>query len=108
MSTHKQWLDNEYDQWIAALNECTVHNFKEHPMVRRMLSLDMDVDPWYDLFQAIAQETADLINKIDLIGGDSYPKGATLRMMYYAQQIIARNPSSICEIGGGVGMPAPV
>src|SRR5690349_3695857 len=35
--SHKNWLDNEYKQWVAALRSSTVHNFKDQPMVRRML-----------------------------------------------------------------------
>jgi len=37
MSAHKQWLDNEYQQWVKALQESTVDNFGSHPMVKRML-----------------------------------------------------------------------
>lgn len=109
---HKEWLDNEYAQWMQALSESTVHNFKEHPMVRRMLSLDLSREIFYDHINGWSPSDNQpllTIVKIDCIGynyGPAYqpmPEGATLRMIYYAQQILSRNPSSICEIGGGVG-----
>lgn len=37
LSEHKQWLDNEYSQWTKALQESTIDNFQEHPMVLRMI-----------------------------------------------------------------------
>lgn len=101
--THSEWLNNEYEQWIAALNECTVHNFKEHPMVNRMLS-HVDVDVWRKqvVLSAIPRAQLNKIDSISLIGGRG-DMGCICRMIYYAQQIIKLNPQSICEIGGGVG-----
>lgn len=34
---YKEWVDNEYQLWVKAIQESTVHNFKEHPQVKRML-----------------------------------------------------------------------
>lgn len=104
--THKQWLDNEYSQWAAALNECSVHNFKEHPMVRRMLSLDLETDLFDSCLIGERLATIDLLEDIDKIGSGKLDAGITdqcLRMFYYAKEIIKLNPPSICEIGGGVG-----
>jgi hypothetical protein len=104
MSEHKQWLDNEYSQWIKALQESTVHNFKEHPGVKRMLG-----EPDAGLFLPHIKQPIDdyLIGKILAIGCNGKyiqsESGVAWRMVYYAQQILSRNPSSICEIGGGVG-----
>jgi hypothetical protein len=110
--THKEWLDNEYRQWVEALQSCNVHNFKENPMVRRMLSLDATGDI-FNFVKGYSNDDNSLVNKIvkiDLIGYGRtvpvpaiFPEFATLRMIHYAQQILKRNPSSICEIGGGVG-----
>lgn len=104
---HKQWLDNEYSLWIKALQESTVHNFKEHPGVKRMLgepdALNIPKPNWDE----IGKERFDIISKIDRIGRRPQAgpdiTGAGLRMLYYAIEILSRNPSSICEIGGGVG-----
>lgn len=102
--THKQWLDNEYNQWVKALSECTVNNFKEHPMVRRMLSLDISHDPWVDYIEPYTDEQIKMIRKINQIGYVNFIKVEGFwRHLYYAQQIIKLNPSSVCEIGGGVG-----
>lgn len=105
---HKQWLDNEYSQWIAALNESTVHNFKEHPMVKRMLG-EPNPGQFVTKINAKAYNWK-LLHKIDDIGkgvvkGVITPMeaGLLVRYVYYAEQILKRNPSSICEIGGGVG-----
>lgn len=98
--SHKQWLDNEYQQWVDALNSSTVDNFKEHPMVQRMLS--EDVDP--QLFSMV-MHLQHILLPIDNIGRTT-PKpvsGACLRMAYYALKVIEANPTSIVEIGGGVG-----
>lgn len=108
--THKEWLDNEYAQWVKALQESTVHNFKEHPVVKRMLG-----EVIWKLHASDAGEAFyskwHLINHIDNIGynketiakDEHWSGGTLLRYVYYAQQILKRNPSSICEIGGGVG-----
>lgn len=101
---HKAWLDNEYAQWVKALGECTVHNFKEHPGVRRMLG-EPDINLWGPAVDSAFGEHKkewDLLFKIDKIGGD-ITTGRLFRYIYYAQQILKINPSSICEIGGGVG-----
>lgn len=101
--THKEWLDNEYNMWIEALQESTVHNFKEHPMVKRMLS---EVDRGTFEYEPLDDCTLPLVQQIDHIG---YTKethmidGACERMIYWAQQVLKRNPKSIVEIGGGVG-----
>ena len=103
--THKEWLSNEYDMWVKALGECTVDNFKEHPMVKRMLG-EPDVKTWSKTVnEAIFPATWDMIYKIDHIGRKSggLITGMCLRMMYYAIQVIKIGPMSILEIGGGVG-----
>lgn len=109
MTDHKQWLDNEYAEWVKALQESTVHNFKEHPGVKRMLG-EPDKQLWRQAFSA--EESPDLtvdqcmvLQTIDNIGREKPTNidGRCIRMMYYAQRVLARNPSSICEIGGGVG-----
>lgn len=107
--THKQWLDNEYQQWIKALQESTVDNFKEHPVVRRMLSLDLWVD--YEepdelfLTNFFLPEVIGCIaiNQIGYCKTKGGIDNSLKRMIYYAQKVLAQTPSSICEIGGGVG-----
>jgi len=99
MDSHKTWLDNEYRQWTAALLSSTVHNFKDHPQVRRMLGeidwplprlIDVDLEP---------------LTRIDNIGrsAPSEISGTALRMIHYAHIVLERTPPSIVEIGGGVG-----
>lgn len=96
---YKTWIENEYRQWIAALQESTVHNFKDHPMVKRMLG---DFDP--ALYVPFV-EASPLIEQIDNIGKlePGLMSGAGLRMLYYAKKVMEREPGNIVEIGGGVG-----
>ncbi len=98
---HKDWLDNEYNLWIEALQSSTVDNFKEHPQVKRMLG---KVDPNLYLTSVDLPES---IAEIDQIGFGYNRRGlisgACLRMVYYALKILEINPKSIVEIGGGVG-----
>jgi hypothetical protein len=105
--THKEWLDNEYSLWIKALQESTVHNFKEHPGVKRMLGEISALDVPRPNWDEIGKEKFDLISKIDRIGrhpqGGPDITGTGLRMIFYAMEILKRNPISVCEIGGGVG-----
>ena len=99
---HKEWLDNEYRLWIEALNSCTVNNFKDHPMVKRMLG---EID-WEERFLPMITSTEkELIRKIDNIGRSNPTdiSGTCWRMVYYACQVLHRQPQSIIEIGGGVG-----
>lgn len=110
VENHKIWLDKEYADWVKALSESTVHNFKEHPGVRRMLSLDLDRMIFWDQVQKWANGDMKLVGtvaQIDLIGYEKpptiLPTGICFRYIYYAKEIMKRNPSSICEIGGGVG-----
>lgn len=106
---HKQWLDNEYQQWADALNSSTVYNFKEHPMVRRMLSLDYDIDKFSRLTHIfMLPEIVDIKNKLILIkdlGGVADPDFHFYRMSHYAQVLMMwyANRTHIIEIGGGVG-----
>lgn len=103
--THSQWLTNEYAQWVQALSACTVHNFKEHPMVKRMLG-EVSLSDWSkQISKTIPTTTWDNIYKIDRIGrsGGGLVTGVCIRLLYYALEILFRNPSSIIEIGGGVG-----
>ncbi len=98
--THKEWLDNEYKQWVEALQQSTVTNFKDHPMVKRMLSDDVDAA----LYPTV-HYLEPLLYKIDNIGRTT-PKpvsGACYRMAYYALKVLDCNPKSIIEIGAGCG-----
>jgi hypothetical protein len=99
MSDHKAWLEHEYQQWIEALASSTVHNFKDHPMVKRMLG---EIEWPGPTPQGVDLE---LLTRIDSIGRSqpSGISGTALRMIHYAQKVIERHPSSIVEIGGGVG-----
>lgn len=106
MNPHKNWLDNEYREWADSLAASTPMNFKDHPAVIRMLG-DFD---WPREFQpALFPYNLELIRKIDSIGhefGSALPRevsGPCWRMVYYARQILARDPKYIVEIGGGVG-----
>lgn len=106
---HKSWLANEYTQWVQALNESTVHNFKEHPMVKRMLG-EIDSIPFITghegaLWPPVGRYDYNLLNTIDSIGKNNMEgtSGTGYRMIYYAQKIFKINPPSITEIGGGVG-----
>lgn len=108
-SKHKQWLDNEYQQWINALSECTVHNFKEHPGVRRMLG-EPDIGIWAKTvvnWDGVDSDMLVNIERIGLMDDATEDSRASLsrffRYVHYAQQILQRNPISIVEIGGGVG-----
>jgi len=99
MDNYKSWLDNEYREWIKALQGSTVHNFKDHPMVARMLGEIAWPLP------APSNVDLDLLVRIDNIGRSESSKisGTALRMIHCAQIVLERNPSSIVEIGGGVG-----
>lgn len=103
---HFTWVNNEYQQWIRALQGSTVHNFKEHPMVRRMLSLDMQAD-WFREIEKHSNKPWELLYDIHRIGWPNKQEPCGLdslfRMVYYAEQLLHINPPSICEIGGGVG-----
>lgn len=100
---HKKWLDNEYRKWIEALQASTVHNFKEHPMVQRMLG-SVNMELFSKAMKPLEQHELDLAIKIDSIGYDIPTfTGTAMRMIYYARQVIERDPKSIVEIGGGAG-----
>lgn len=96
---YAQWLANEYQSWVAALQESTVHNFKDHPMVKRMLGDFEWPGPW------TGNIDLELLEKIDNIGRASPCElsGPAWRMIYYADSVLERKPKSIVEIGGGVG-----
>lgn len=100
-SSHKDWLNNEYSQWIKALEESTVDNFGEHPMVKRMLG-NVDMQVFHEEIESMEQEEWNTLYDIQCIGGD-WLGGIMARMIYYAQQVLQQNPKAICEIGGGVG-----
>jgi hypothetical protein len=99
---YKQWLDNEYHQWVEALQICTVDNFKEHPMVQRMLG-DFE---WPEQFKSkLEPKLQELLIQIDDVGREKkgFISGVCWRMIYYARQVMQREPPSIVEIGGGAG-----
>lgn len=99
--SYTEWLNNEYDQWIKALQESTVDNFGSHPMVRRMLGKPTISSYETDWVYGKAAEDIEVISKI---GGDTeYPNSIIVRMVYYAQKVLKDNPTAIVEIGGGVG-----
>lgn len=102
MYPYKQWLENEYDQWIRALQESTVLNFKDHPMVKRMLG---EVDRYYAVSNYGLPEPYYLLERIDNIGRSAFDSlsGVAIRMAYYAQKVLQEKPTSIVEIGGGSG-----
>lgn len=102
---HKEWLDNEYNLWIEALQRATVDNFHDTPQVKRMLG---EVDPDIFLTQEVIKEVNrnELLLIIDNIGRKeplTTLSGTCLRMAYYGLQVIKHEPLSIVEIGGGVG-----
>lgn len=105
---HTDWLENEYVLFENALLELMTpekfRDFKSDPMVRRMLSEDLE-DLFLDKVEFEFGELYDLIEKIDNIGRgtSTYISGACVRMVYYAQTVLKQNPSHIVEIGGGVG-----
>lgn len=103
MTTHKEWLDNEYQLWIKALQESTVHNFKENEMVERMLGWIPVTLPWG--FSPEEDPTLfRLLMKIDSIGYSANTfTGVAMRMIYYARKVLEINPPAIIEIGAGVG-----
>jgi len=73
-------------------------------MVRRMLSIGIEFP--LPTIKGLSVETVDLLVKIDNIGyAENFPviSGDCSRMIYYARQILEKNPPSIVEIGGGVG-----
>ena len=100
---HKQWVDNEYQQWIKALQESTVDNFGSHPMVKRMLGEVGEVDKriYNHLLGEIPVRDILVVCDIMGIGGDF--TNNSYRFVYYAYKVLANNPTSIVEIGGGVG-----
>lgn len=103
--TYEEWLDNEYRQWVGALLSSTVYNFKEHPMVKRMLG---EIAWPEDFIPVLTSEQMDLIETIDNIGRHRHEdiSGTCWRMVYYADMILRRkniNMNSIIEIGGGSG-----
>lgn len=97
--SHKEWLDNEYQQWVKALQESTVDNFGNHPMVRRMLG-DVDRSD-FNLPITLKLGSAFQLLLIGHIGGDFINN--IYRMAYYADKILRQRPKFIVEIGGGVG-----
>jgi hypothetical protein len=102
--THKEWVDNEYKQWVDALNESTVYNFKDHPDVHRMLGHINDPTPFVSY---LSDKQIDLIRTIDQIGRSNTSiqpiTGTAWRMVYYAKKVLKQKPEAIYEIGGGCG-----
>lgn len=98
---YSNWVNNEYELWVKALKESTVNNFKEHAMVKRMLG---EIEP--ELFVDLLPEMDfEVLTEIDNIGrANKKPlSGTAMRMIYYALQVLEKEPKSIIEIGGGVG-----
>jgi len=100
--THKAWLDNEYSEWVKALKESTVDNFKEHPVVKRMLSIGLLGIAPFNL-QKIPLDTFSLLCNISSIGtaGNDKIYSSDFRMIYYAEKVLKQNPKRIIEIGSG-------
>lgn len=96
--THKEWLDNEYQQWVKALQESTVDNFQQNPIVRRMLSLDTSYP-----FDRVSGINIQKIGRLGLGKWMSAISQAIWRMAYYAEKVLEQKPKAIVEIGGGVG-----
>lgn len=99
--THKEWLDNEYSQWIAGLKRSGVDRFKEDPAVQRMLG---EVDR--DIFKQVLTPSQELLLLIIDNIGRSWSQdisGSCYRMIYYARKILRSSPIGIDEIGGGSG-----
>ena len=94
---YKEWLDNEYSEWVKALQESTVHNFKKNNKVTRMLG-EIDRNLFIDFNDK-------LFLKIDRIGDESIQaiSGVCLRMIHYGRIILKNYPKRIVEIGAGVG-----
>lgn len=105
-TSHSDWLNNEYTLWGEALMKADLDTFKSRPMVRRMLSLDMEGDEWAvrAWSQRMTYTEFDVIATINNIGNYTWKVDpACFRMIYYAQQIMLNPPTAIVEIGGGVG-----
>lgn len=98
--SYTEWLNNEYGQWVRALQESTVDNFKQHPMVKRMLG-NIDDGEYVEFIKDIGKEQFVLTAKINEIGGAYL--GGWYRFIYYAKKVLQDNPTAIVEIGGGVG-----
>lgn len=89
------------DQLMQVLKECSVNNFKEHPVIKQIL--EGDIKP--SLFPSV-MHLQHILLPIDNIGREIIKpvSGACLKMAYNALKILEANPvSSIVEIGGGVG-----
>lgn len=101
---HKDWLDNEYNLWVKALEESTVDNFKDHPQVKRMLS---EADHKEFLTEEVIDviHTHPLLRAIDNIGEthQRHKSGRMVRTIYWALEVLKLNPQSIAEIGAGIG-----
>ena len=70
-----------------------------------MLSIGMDFP--ITALKGLDWNTIELLSKIDNLGYKQHipmcVRGDGSRMIYYAKQILKRNPPTIAEIGGGVG-----
>jgi len=99
---HKQWLDNEYSEWVKALQESTVDNFGSHPMVKRMLG-EVDKKQFLPLIDTKNKSITEKISlfHISTLGG--FWLGNISRFIFYAEKVLDANPKFIVEIGGGVG-----
>ena len=100
LRVYKDWLNNEYSQWVKALQSSTVDNFDEHPMVKRMLGEVREWDYW-PFIKVLSVDEIMKVNAIMCIGGNF--SSIVTRMIFYAQKVLAAKPKFIVEIGGGVG-----
>jgi len=68
--SYTEWLNNEYDQWVKALQESTVDNFGSHPIVRRMLG-DISVEQFNSLIDWKQLDVSVLCGLVDIsrLGG---------------------------------------
>lgn len=102
---HRDWLEREYGAWEDALRASTVDNFRDNPIVQRMLC-----EPKGELFDPLLptltdEQLADLqfIDRIGFTGAPPAATGLLKRHVFYAAKVIEQNPSGIVEIGGGLG-----
>ena len=105
MSDHKTWLDAEYRDWSEALTIRSLRDFREHPSVLRMMG-GIDDGVFDHLTPELHPTVWGYVDAVDSIGFSQAPPtrtGLILRLLFYAINVLERQPPSIIEIGGAVG-----